>query len=58
MKNAKNLTREQKEYLTKAGLKPKDFKVIKNTSEIYIFQNLHTGMLWKMFKDGGEGFNV
>lgn len=54
MKNAKNLTMEQKKYLTKAGLKPKDFKVIKNTSEIYIFQNLHTGMLWKMYKQGGE----
>lgn len=50
MKKLKNLTRNQKKFLSKEGLDPKDFKVERETSEEYVFYNIHTGMLWPFYK--------
>lgn len=40
MKNPKNLTKCQKEFLEKQGLNPKDYKIIAAPSEHYKFFNV------------------
>lgn len=50
MKNAKKLSRAQKEFLKDKGLDPGIHMITKNTSDFYEFYNKVTGVTFEMGK--------
>ena len=49
MKKLKNLTRQQKQFLTKQKLDPEDFKCERDTPDFFVFVN-HEGQIFKFPK--------
>lgn len=43
MKNLKKLTRSMKEILTKEGLNPEEWGLVKGTNDVFIVQHRETG---------------